>query len=321
MMNIINKIKFWYGNSRPYTIPITFLSWLAIYVYALKSGGNPFLGLIAYIGVAIVHLATNLSDDYFDYKRLCKHGEFSTGEKSAKCKYLKDGSATISDLRNAIMVMLGFSAFIGFVLCITSGWGVAIFAIAALPIAVFYSKFSNRGIGDIAVILAYGPLMYEGVYYVMTSSVSVDVLVLSVVSGVIVNTILYAHMLMDYDGDIQSEKTTLCTRLGSKENALRGLLFFYLVGYLFIGIFSLKIQNYLYFLPFLTLPFVFDLYKSLKLYNKNSKALPIPRFWHYPLDNWKQLQYHKDAPFFFRFFYVRNITVYFMLLLTLAIAL
>ena len=317
----LNKIKFWYNNSRPYSAPITLLCWLLIFVYSLKQGGNLILGILAYLGIALVHLATNLSDDYFDYIRLMNNGEFTNNEKAIKCKYLRNGEATISDLRNVIIIMLLISAFIGMILFFLSGAWVLLFAILALPIAVFYSKFSSRGFGDLAVILTYGPLMYGGVYYVMTKSFSADVFIFSIASGIFVNTILYTHMLMDYDSDVESGKTTLCTRLKTKNNALKGLLCFYIIGYISIFIFALKTANFFYLLTFLTIPLVLDLYSALKMYNKNPTSIPKICPWHYPLDDWENKKNNENAPFFFRFMYARNISTYYMLLGCLAIIL
>lgn len=319
--NFFNKIKFWYSNARPYSAPITLLCWLLIFVYSLENGGSPVLGILAYAGIALVHLATNLSDDYFDYKRLLKNGNFTNNEKTIKCKYLRNNEATITDLKNVIAIMLSTAAVIGLVLYLYSGFGVVFYALAALPIAVFYSKLSSRGLGDLAVILAYGPLMYGGVYYVMTQETSINVFILSIASGIFVNTILYTHMLMDYDSDVQSGKTTLCTRLKTKNNALWGLICFYIIGYISIGIFGIKTDNYYYFLTYLTIPMVFDLYNSVKMYNNNPKSIPTIYPWHYPLDDWENKKNLENAPFFFRFMYARNITTYYMLLACIAILL
>ena len=75
-MNIIKSIKFWINNARPYSVPMTFLSWLTAFCYSSKHGGNVVCGFIALIGIVLVHLSTNLSDDYFDYKRLSCDEDF-----------------------------------------------------------------------------------------------------------------------------------------------------------------------------------------------------------------------------------------------------
>ena len=113
MINFFNRLLFWFNNSRPYTIPITFLSWLVIFVYSAKSGGDIFCGIISYFGIALVHLVTNLADDYFDYNRMQNDPKYLSESKDSKCRYLKQGNASLDELRLVILGMLFVSAVIG----------------------------------------------------------------------------------------------------------------------------------------------------------------------------------------------------------------
>ena len=220
MFKFFDRVLFWYRNSRPYTIPITFLSWLVAFIYSLKSGGDICYGIISYFGIAIVHLVTNLADDYFDYVRLSKDKSFISSAKDSKCRYLKQGLCNLDELKNVILFMLFVAALIGVYLFFAAGKYVLIFALTALFIALFYSKLSSCGLGDIAVIIAYGPLMYEGVFYVMTGNFSSEIIILSFACALFVNSILYSSMILDYDEDYTCGKLTLCTRLKSKNKAL-----------------------------------------------------------------------------------------------------
>jgi len=316
--DIIQKVKFWYKNSRPYSIPITFLSWLVIFIYSLKNDGNALFGLIAFVGISLTHLATNLADDYFDYKKLCENPFMLESTKPLKCKYLKEGYATIEDLRNVVFAMLGFAAVCGVILFFTSGWLVAVFALIALFISIFYSKLSSNGLGDIAVVIAYGPLMFEGVYYVMTGELSFEVLILSFACAMFVEAILYAHMLMDFDEDVTCQKNTLCTILKTKPRALNLLMIIYVLGYIFLGIFSQIADDNIYLISYLTMPMVYELYVYLEQYNEDKTNLPEVYPWHYPLDNWETAKNTPNAPFLFRFMYARNISTYFMVLVSIA---
>lgn len=321
MQNIINKIKFWLNAARLYSVPITILSWLTIFVYSLKNNGNALNGIIALIGITLVHLATNLIDDYIDYKVLKQDNEFVLSGRDCKCEYLRTNQASTKDLKNVIILLLSIAAITGIILFFTSGPAVFILAIIALLIALTYPHLSNRGLGEIAVILAYGPLMYEGVYYVMTKSFSTDVLILSFACVMFVNTILYAHMLMDFDGDKKAGKKTLCLNLKTKQNALNMLLVFYTISYILIAYFTYRTNNYYYFITYLTLPLVLNLYNLLKSYNNNPQDLPQIKFWYKPLENWDKIKETSNAPFYLRFFFARNISTYFMLLACLAIIL
>lgn len=310
---------FWLNCARPYSVPITIFSWAVIFIYSLKTGGNPITGFAALIGIILVHLATNLSDDYFDYKILSKDEKIFSAAKNCKCAYLKNNQATIKDLRNTIMIMLGIAGIIGAFLFFISGKYVALLALIGGTIAITYPLFSSNGLGEIAVITAYGPLLFEGVYYVMTSKFSLEVLLLSLTCALITNTILYAHMLMDFDQDECSHKTTLCRLLKTKTNALNFILVFYILSFIILGFLAFKSNNYLYFLPFLTIPMIIELYFHLKSYNNDKTYLPKVYPWHKPLDNWQETLKSGDAPFYFRFLYSRNIMVLFMFLICIAI--
>lgn len=316
MNKYINKIFFWLNCARAYSLPITILNWLVIFVYALKAGGNFILGILALIGISLVHLATNLLDDYFDYKILSKDEKYLNSAQNCKCKFLKDNLATQKETKIVIGIFLLLATLIGGILFFTSGIYVALLAFIGLCVALSYQKFSISGLGEIAVVIAFGPLLYEGVYYVMTSNFSLDVLFLSLACACVTNSILYVHMLMDYDGDECSHKITLCRKFKTKENALKFLSIFYITS--FVLLFILTKQNIFMLLPLLTIPLMIDLYNSLKAYNADKTNLPRVKFWHYPLDNWESIKNTKDAPFYFRFFYSRNIVTYFMLLLCLA---
>lgn len=319
LKNIFQKTIFWLKAARLYSVPMTFLSWLVIFIFALKQGGNILSGLISLLGISLVHLSTNLIDDYIDYKDLQKDDKFITAGRDCKCAYIRSGEATTKDLRNVIIIFLSIAAICGGILFFMSGFAVFWLAIIALVIAIAYPHLSSKGLGEIEVIIAYGPLMFEGVYYVMTKSFSLDVFILSMICVMFVNNVLYAHMLMDFDGDKNANKTTLCTKIGSKEKALNLILYFYGFSYILLGFYIYKTSNYLYLLNYITIPLVIDLYNMLKEYNQNSMSLPKVHFWHQPLENWDKIKTTSNAPFYLRFFFARNISTYFMLLTCIAI--
>lgn len=307
-------MKFWLECGRVYSLPITVLNWFAAFEYSLMHGGKIFAGLLALVGISLVHIAANLTDDYFDYKILSKDEKFINSAQNCKCLYLKTGQASVTELKSAIIVFLGCAAVIGAALFFISGYYTAVLALTGLLTALTYQKLSLCGIGELAVFIAFGPLLYEGVYYVMTSGFSADILWLSSACVLFSISILYTHMLMDFDGDECSHKKTLCRCFKTKDAALKFLTVFYVSGFVMITLLSVFSGNYLYFLTFLTAPLIFDLYKSLENFNKNKTNLPVIHFWHYPLDKWKETSKSSDAPFYFRFFYVRNIMIWFIVL-------
>ena len=114
----MNLIKTWLYNSRSFALPQSIMPSLLAIVLALGVPGfNIWLGLLATLGVCMVHLGGNLLDDYFDYKdELLEYrlGLRQEGEKAFtdKYPYLKDGSTTPRQLAIAIAVFFGIMSLI-----------------------------------------------------------------------------------------------------------------------------------------------------------------------------------------------------------------
>ena len=170
---MIKKILFWLENSRLFSLPMTLLSWLVIFVYSLKFGGNVLNGLVALIGISCAHLATNLFDDYVDYKKLTDNSQ------KCKCAYIKDGKATLKDVLVVVIIYCAIACFTGLFLLLRCGFPVVVLGLIGGIITLVYAKLSQNGLSELAVGTAFGPLLFEGVYFVMTGKFSLVVLVLS----------------------------------------------------------------------------------------------------------------------------------------------
>lgn len=314
---MFSRIKFWLDNSRVFSLPMTVMSWLVVFIYALKHNGDILNGLMALLGIAMAHLATNLFDDYIDYKTLCKDENFMNSAQKCKCEYIKNGKATLSDLLGVVIFYCSIAAITGVFLTFRAGLPVIGLAVIGGIITLIYAKLSVRGLSEVAVGIAFGPLLFEGVYYVMTKTFSQDIFILSIAVVMFTIGLLYVHTLLDYDGDMVSHKKTLCCRIGDKDKALKVLSFIYLIGYFMIGIMAIKTINYNLFYTYLTFPLAVCLHGYMKTYNNDKTNVPDVHWFNLPLDNWKCLKNEPTAPFYFRLFQARNLMVYFTLILSL----
>ena len=147
-MNIIRK---WLYNSRSFAAPQNIMpSMLAVVMAVGVEGFNLWLGLLAMIGVCLVHLGGNLLDDYCDYKdelldyrlQLRKEGEKAFTDKYP---YLKDGSTTLRQLAGAIAVFFALALVCGLIIFFVRGWDWTLALIAALAAFLcFYICRPNR---------------------------------------------------------------------------------------------------------------------------------------------------------------------------------
>lgn len=281
-------IWFWLKNSRIFSLPMAILSWLVIFVYALKSGGNIINGIIALIGISFAQLATNLFDDYMDYKNLPPNSQ------TCKCSYIKDGKATLNDVLKVVIFYLSISCLTGLFLLFRCGLSVIGLAVIGGIITLLYSKMSQKGLSELAVGITFGPLLFEGVYFVMTGNFSFNVFIMSLAVVMFTIGLMYTHTVLDYEGDMCSHKQTLVCRLGNKTKAVNGVFFVYGLGYLFTLILTYIMKNPDILATFVLVPLVFNLRNSLKSFECGGE----------------------EKEFYFRLLKARNLMVYYSLILS-----
>ena len=294
---------------------MTLLSWLVVFLFALKDNGNIFCGILALIGISFAHLATNLLDDYFDYKKLSSLDCGFSGAPDSKCAYIRCGEADLKELLIAISSYLLVALFCGGCLTYIRGIYVPILAFVGGLIVLSYAKLSNCGLSELAVGIAFGPLLFEGVYFVMCGKFSFEIFLLSIAVVVFTVILLYVHTLLDFDGDISSCKKTLCCRIGDKFKALVGLGALLFVGYFFVICLVFFSHNYWYFLSFLTIPYAIQLYYAIYSYNIDKASVPKIYWYNFPIENVDTQAFH------YRLFLARNLMVYFSILISVAIVL
>lgn len=288
---MIKNICFWLKNSRLFSLPMTLLSWLVVFVYSLKLSGNILNGVLALVGISFAHLATNLFDDYVDYKNLPENSQ------KCKCAYIKDGSATINDVLRVVIAYLAIACSMGFILLLRCGFPVVILAIIGGIITLIYAKLSQRGLSELAVGTAFGPLLFEGVYFVMTGRFSWTVFVMSIAVVMFTIGMMYVHTVLDFEGDMNVHKMTLACRLGDKNKAINGVFVLYGIAYSATVLLVFMLKNYYLVLTFLLIPLVFKLYNSLKIYTCGGDV----------------------NEFYYRLLQPRNLMVYYSLILILCL--
>src|SRR5574341_484748 len=161
------------------------------------SGDVPFnvINLIlAVVGILFAHAANNLINDYFDLEV-----GVDSSDNYARARYaphpILSGMVSKAQLRGVILMINLIDASIMVYLTITVGVGVLLFALAGLFISVFYVappiRLKRIGLGELGVVLVWGPLMIGGTYYVTTQgAIDLWTLVASLPYAFLVGTVL-----------------------------------------------------------------------------------------------------------------------------------
>ena len=200
------------------------------------------------------------------------------------------------------------------------GIGVCYFALIGGLIGILYPFISRICLSEVAVALAYGPVLFGGVYYVMTGQYSLNVFILSLPTMFMTVVLLYIHTIMDYKYDVEEGKLTLANRFSTPTNSL--LILKYLLTLAYISLLLLPIFDILdwqIFIVFLTIPLGKNLYKSMQDFLLNPNDIPIKKWYHFPIENIEKFKKQGEFSFMFRMLQTRNLMIYFSLFLILSI--
>jgi 1,4-dihydroxy-2-naphthoate octaprenyltransferase len=206
---------------------------------------NFFHFILVFLGACFLHISCNVANDYFDFKSGNDASNknalvpFSGGSRMVLDGFVKPGEALVVSL---IFAVLGSA--IGFYLNAVSEGNIILFiGLAAVFFVFSYNGFParlvNKGIGEIAIFLAWGPLMVFGAYYVQAESLSsLWPFIVAVPSGILTTLVLLINEFADKEADSLTGRKTWVILFGFKKSLLV-YLFLAMICYLVVlaGIF------------------------------------------------------------------------------------
>jgi 1,4-dihydroxy-2-naphthoate octaprenyltransferase len=261
------NLKIWFLATRPWSFTMTAISvGVGGAVAALDGAFDVWLFLLTLVGAVCVHGATNLINDYFDYKS----GVDRPGAPTTLYRPHPLVQGLISP-RAVLWVSVGLyaiAAIIGLALLALKGAGLLWFILVGAIASFFYTagpiKYKYIALGELAVFLMWGPVIVGGTYFVQRGSLSPDAVLISVPFGLLVALVLLANNLRDIDYDRSAGIATLGTLLGQQKTRVlyQGLI---LLAYLAIALLiALKILSPWGVLVFFSAPVAFRLIRTLQ---------------------------------------------------------
>jgi len=261
------NLKIWFLATRPWSFTMTAISvGVGGAVAALDGAFDVWLFLLTLVGAVCVHGATNLINDYFDYKS----GVDRPGAPTTLYRPHPLVQGLISP-RAVLWVSAGLyaiAAIIGLALIALKGAGLLWFILVGAIASFFYTagpiKYKYLALGELAVFLMWGPVIVGGTYFVQRGSLSPDAVLISVPFGLLVALVLLANNLRDIDYDRSAGIATLGTLLGQQKTRVlyQGLI---LLAYLAIALLiALKILSPWGLLVFFSAPVAFRLIRTLQ---------------------------------------------------------
>ena len=228
---INNEIKAWIQASRVRFFVATFIPLFIGWFLAIKDAGqiHPGRFLLVLAGSLIVHLITNLANDYFEY-----YTGTDAGEAIGGSRVIQERKIAPQTILKVIITLYIMAFIIAFII-------IFYFRLYLLSIPVLFAAFSScfyvappirygyHGLGELFVGINMGPIMVTGTYWVIAEHPGWIPFFISLPVGLMVASILYYQSLPDMKTDYQAHKFTIAVRLGQKDAYHVLLLFFFLI--------------------------------------------------------------------------------------------
>ena len=213
----------WWQASRYHFVPPSMFPAAIGSVVSWATLGRFSVSLFALviIGVIINHIALNMTDDYFDYKHavdITKPGEenpYTGGSKT-----LTSGLIRPKKMATVFVLLYLIVIAIGLYLTFQRGIIVLIFGLIGIIWSVFYTsppiQFAHHGLGEIGLLLNFGPIIGLGAFYVQAQQLSLEALLATLPCGIMLFSMIVINEIPDIEEDQLAGKLTLVARFGKK---------------------------------------------------------------------------------------------------------
>lgn len=225
--------QFWWKQLRPHTLTASFTPVIIGTALALPSGDIHIPLLVAMLLASIIiQAATNLFNEYYDYKRGLDTEE-SVGIGGATVHYGVEPKVVL------LLAVTFFAAAIplGIYISMNSSWWIALIGLCCMAVGYAYTggpyPIAYTPFGELAA----GTLMGGGLilisFFIQTGTVTAVSVLVSIPTVILVGGIMMANNIRDRQGDQEHGRRTLAILLGH-ENAVLFLAGMFIVSYLWM---------------------------------------------------------------------------------------
>ncbi len=212
----LSGAKIWLLAARPKTLWAAVAPVLMGTAMAIADGGFHLpSAFFALLGAILIQIGTNFTNDYSDFLKGA-----DTSARKGPLRATQAGLVTPESMKRATVVVFAMAVISGVYLIWRGGWPVLAIGVVSIICGVLYTagrySLAYLGLGDLFVLIFFGPVAVGGTYYVQTLTIAPVVLLVGVGAGLLSVTILLANNIRDVDEDRAANKRTLVVRFGRK---------------------------------------------------------------------------------------------------------
>ncbi|CAM3991270.1 1,4-dihydroxy-2-naphthoate polyprenyltransferase [Bacillus cereus] len=257
--------RIWWSLLRPHTLTAAFVPVFIGTAYAMQVGGINQIHLPLFfmmlLACLLIQAATNMFNEYFDYKRGLDH-EGSVGIGGA---IVRDGIKPKTVL-NLAFGFFGIAILLGVYICMNSSWWLAAIGLVCMAVAYLYTggpiPIAYTPFGELTAGLFMGVIIIGISFFIQTGAVTSEVVLLSIPSSILIGAILLSNNIRDLDGDKENGRKTLAILVG-RERAVGVLASMFIVSYIWtIALIIVNIVSPWMLIVFLSAPKAFKATKG-----------------------------------------------------------
>ena len=228
--------KIWWHLTRPHTLTASFVPVFLGTTIALTIAEETINFLLFFamlVASMLIQAATNMFNEYYDYK-LGLDNENSVGIGGT---IVRHGVAPRTIMAIALS-FYGIALLLGIYICAMSSWWLAAVGLVCMligylytggPYPIAYSPFGELVSG---IVMGMGIVLIA--FFIQTNTVTLDAILLSVPSMILVGAIMLSNNIRDIVGDTEGGRKTMAILVG-RNNAVYILSLFFIVSYLWVA--------------------------------------------------------------------------------------
>lgn len=216
-----NSLNAWVLAARPKTLTGASVPVMIGIAFAFKDlsweNFQIIPALLCVLFAFIMQIDANFVNDYFD----CLKGNDDSETRLGSRRTCSEGWITLPAMRKGLIATTLLACIIGLPLIYYGGWEMILIGLLCVAFCFLYTtKLSYLGLGDLLVLVFFGIVPVCLTYYVILpkglQTITWQVFVASLASGLVIDTLLVVNNYRDRENDKQANKNTLIVRIGEK---------------------------------------------------------------------------------------------------------
>ena len=271
-----SKLKEFFMCTRPHSYPASIAPVLFGATYAL--GYEIKFSILKFIlfllACLLIQAATNLFNEYFDYK----HGLDKIDSEGISGSIVK-GNLSPKEVMVGALVLYALAFVLGLILTFMTNIYVLLVGLVCMLAGYFYTggkyPIAYSPFGEVVSGFFMGTIIISLSFYFQTGYVNADIIVVSLPLFIMIGAILLANNIRDLDNDKESGRRTYAILVG-RNNAIKTMAISFIVVYLLNVLFIVtKYASWWNLLVFVTIPLAIKIIKGFSENNHKTTMAPF----------------------------------------------